>query len=394
MQEWSSREISTAVLQDTSVDHSVDKLRFLLVEVKKAFPEAISDQVIRTLCQIEKLSIYNPLGAESVWIATGSLKQVADFNISHVEANGYSPTESIVELIKKIAITHALSTLSQNNEALGEGSAHPALFEYSQKLLGKLLLPVTSSNELLPVRHLANRVDSVFPKALYLQAVSGELPVVTEGCGAAIRQRDAIAAALCEKIEMHAFALWRYRQLPPRKSSPEIETIFEYYNKRCLRRSKLNKELLLDISLDWGPQVYVAVSFHGDDGYLVAGTGCGISAYGGIAKAVLALRHNESYLHMALQKHQTQGPASLNSSEQEIVQEIKGNDRLNWQLTKVGRDPIKEVFWPERTFVRRVARQAESAGFDMFYTDIAPIDSPLSVVKIISPQLLTTASAG
>lgn len=394
MQVWLSSELSAAVLQDSSANQSVGKLRLLLLEVQKSYPPSINIRVTRTLGCIKRLALYNAPDCEGVWIVTAELKEAVDHTSLQIQASGYSPVESLAGLFNKIAIAQAIHSLNQSNDSLlAEVSNHPALLNYSNKLLSKLLLCTNANESMLPVRHLANRTNTVFPKILCLQTIPGVLPELTEGCAAETRQRDAISNSLCKKIKAHAFALWRYKQQPPRKSTPELKTIFEHYSKRCLHKFKHNNIELLDISLEWGPSVYVAVSIQGNDEYIVAGIGCGTSAHVGIAEAILDHRLKESNLSIALEKHQQTNSAGFSSGKQKTLQEMQGGNQLGHQLTKAERDPIREVFWPQRTFVRSVARQAESAGIDIFYSDITTADNPLSVVKIISPQLLTAGSA-
>lgn len=396
MQIWNAREISAAILEKQPAEKPAQILQSTLACVRQNFSAAGADNVERVLCGLDEFSLSNPQGVHAVWIAGGTVVDDANDKKYFIVASGYSIAEAIVALIAEAAKFHAVAVGNSASRCHINCTAHyPGLMEYC-KSLRRSDAEKAVGDDLVSLKHLANKTVTCFPRAYCRLPPSSERAEVSagidsmvwDGCAAQPRQRDAIASGLCEKIAHHCLARWSTGRHSPRINSVESEYLFDYYSRCCSRITNNRSEILLDLSLDWGPPVFAALSCDTDGQGLAIGVGCGSGSHRAICAAVLDLHRNEFVLFQSAHKKQSAGSKALLWTGISTALQAGGFELQTSELMRTAGGARKTQFYSDYTFVRKVAEQAEQNGVDIFYTNIEDTKIPFPVVKVVSPQLL------
>lgn len=395
LQVWSTSEIESAITGECCARLTVQKLQSILRDVKRIYSVSTdlqkNDDTLQLLVRLGQLTIANPSGMCGVWVAGGSIICGND-ECCNVTGSGYSIAQAVVELITEIAVIDAVTSVERLVTPCSNVTvSYPCLLKYSDLLTAQLGANLSSCevNQNLTLSHLGNRATVPFPEELCRRAVPTmrDLLVLTHQVAAHCRQLHAIELALLRAFAKHCAEIWRFKQRPPREIMPASLQLFKHCTNLCQPIEYRRLQVLLDISDDWGPQVFVALSYEADGFKVATGTGCGKGSYAAISSAVLELRKSELLLDAALRKQH--GDLHLSKLEQETLTHADVFNIFEHEmLTSAGRCARREQFYPELTFVRAVAREAEANGVDIFYTDITSHSNNLSVVKVVSPQLL------
>jgi len=236
----------------------------------------------------------------------------------------------------------------------------------------------TPSDDTVSVRHIATRAHSRLPLTVFDKGFQK----ISTGSAVDIRQRDAIGSALCDQTRIYAMHQWWSEHAPAKAVTLEALQLFSYYRKRCAQTLNNAEERLLDISPVWGPQVFLAISIDKNGEVIAIGSGCGQGAHLAISNAVLDLRHNEAELFWASQRNGLIETTSPGYREQSVSCVQKSFTRRHLKLVDPKEKAAREEFWPQRTFVRYIAKKAYAHGVDFFYSNLSPKGAPLPIVKV------------
>ncbi len=403
---WTTEEIILAIDGTRCADAvstSIRKLRTYLKLVERTSGVKESSLNFTLLVNLQRLFVITHPTASNVYIAGGVLASNQNSSADSVTGTHFSSGLALIALIGEIAEALARDparSLPPNSYARSYTESKSALEQYGQQLLSKLT-QVEQHGLLLakPVSDL-QRTESQVPKnkaigypEVLCRAYSKQpetLPPISEGYAAHHSLDLAIKSGICEKFERDAAAAWWIGGLPPRQLNAVLLDFFEeLVNLSGQPKQSLRRYQLLDLTIDFGPSVFAAMSSDAHGHGLAIGFGCSFNAEDAVKRAFLELKQMEFAQFLAWKKQTESGAEHLNRAEKNaLARANKMNVRHN-NLFRSRRAVRNHDLQVKHFCIDDFALSAQSNNISLYYIDLSSTDKGPFVVKVLSPDLMS-----
>jgi len=404
--DWTTEEIILAIDNTKcakEVSTSIRQLRTYLNVTESTSNTEQPCLNLTLLANLKRLFIITLPAAPNIHLAGGVLLSRPDSPAVSVSGTHFSIKLALIALAGEIAESLARDPMRQllpDTKVLSYAENKSALQQYGQQLLSRL--PHIEHDGLLlakPVSDLEQAEPRVpdykacgYP-AVLCRAYSKQpntLPPISEGYAAHQSLDRAIKNGICEKFERDAAAAWWIGGVPPRQIKPALLEYFDNLQIQGGQTGKIYRTYkLLELTLDFGPPVFAAISCDTHGYGLAVGLSCKFNEEAAVKRAFLELKQMEFAQFIAWKKQTELGSEQLNRTE---ISALSRATKLNVKKFNLfrSRRPTRNHDLPKAQYsTTEFSISAKANNINLYYVDLSSTDKGPFVVKVLSPELVS-----
>ncbi len=398
MIEWSTDDIKVAVrlatTQPVKQKQKLSPTEIMLIRLIEDATTPQTQKYFSVLSNLSRLFLLRLQKGPDLFLAGGVIKNPIELATSSVTGTGSSSGDALWAIAGETAEVMSrwpVQNIGVDNLRYTKTANYlkPALQKYICRGLTALGFEACHETRVLEAKHLTTGAVEPYPEIL-CRRLGKPVPgwaALSEGCAAHWRESVATQNALCERLERHAAALWWSGIRPPIKPTTSHLTIFEQIVGQQNIGLPNREHKLLNLSIEWGPAVFAAISYNRDGRDITIGLGCDVSTQAAIQRAFKEMRQMEFSLFLIRKKLKERGIASLQRTERAALARANLLHASQDSRFHYGKSVQVTPTWTAIQSVREIAEHAFKNNVDLYKLSLKTNLHNMAVIKVVSPQL-------